>query len=85
MTSTLSSSSATTTASHHHCSASGGACSDKGDAAVNGVCVEIKELPVHGMSGATNASIALHLATPLVISVVDPFASVHSYTKVETT
>jgi hypothetical protein len=32
---------------HHHSSASGGACNDKGDAAANnGVCVEIKELPV---------------------------------------
>jgi hypothetical protein len=32
---------------HRHSSASGGACNDKGDAtANNGVCVEIKELPV---------------------------------------
>ena len=31
---------------HNHSSASGGACNDKGDATVNGVCVEIKELPV---------------------------------------
>jgi hypothetical protein len=31
---------------HHHSSTSGGACNDKGDAAANGVCVEIKELPV---------------------------------------
>jgi hypothetical protein len=31
---------------HHHSSASGGACIDRGDAAANGVCVEIKELPV---------------------------------------
>jgi hypothetical protein len=31
---------------HYHSSTSGGACNDKGDAAANGVCVEIKELPV---------------------------------------
>ena len=31
---------------HHQSSASGGACNDKGDAVTNGVCVEIKELPV---------------------------------------
>jgi hypothetical protein len=31
---------------HYHSSSSGGACNDKGDTAANGVCVEIKELPV---------------------------------------
>lgn len=30
----------------HHSIASGGACNDKGDGAANGICVEIKELPV---------------------------------------
>ena len=45
--------STTTTITHNHsrhyhqsASASGGACNDKGDAAANGVYVEIKELPV---------------------------------------
>ncbi len=31
---------------HHHSSASGGTCGNNGDAAANGVCVELKELPV---------------------------------------
>jgi hypothetical protein len=31
---------------NHHLNAFGGACNDKGDAAANGICVEIKELPV---------------------------------------
>jgi hypothetical protein len=38
-------SSSVTTTIIIHSSASGGACNDKGDAAANGVCVEIKEYP----------------------------------------
>jgi hypothetical protein len=79
--------------SHLHWSASGGACSDKGDAVVNGYVWRLRNylymdgwtaermlmlarqyLYLSGVNDVsnetTNASIALHLAAPLVNSVL---------------